>query len=175
MGATGYQKNVDVIKGIAILAVVLYHLGLLKTGYLGVDVFFVMNGFLILPGVLKQLEQGEFSGRKFLTRRLMRLMPLLVVGCLVCLLVGYLGMLPDDYENLSQSVVASLVCSNNLLAAITTKDYWNIVNEYKPLMHTWYLGILVEFYVVLAVLAGLVKWIGNRHSSISYFVLFTHL
>ena len=61
-------------------------------------------------------------------------------------------MLPDDYENLSQSVIASNFFGNNILAAITTKDYWAVANEYKPLMHTWYVGVLMQFYMVYPIL-----------------------
>ena len=66
---------------------------------------------------------------------------------LVCIVVGVFTMLPDDLENLSESVVASLACSNNILSWITTNSYWDMSNELKPLMHLWYVGGLVEFYV----------------------------
>lgn len=58
-------------------------------------------------------------------------------------------MLPDDYENMAQSVIATNVFGNNVLQAITTKNYWDVVNEYKPLMHTWYVGLLMQFYVLI--------------------------
>ena len=57
-------------------------------------------------------------------------------------------MLPDDYENLSQSVIATNLFGNNILSAITTKNYWDVVNDYKPLMHTWYFGVVMQFYLV---------------------------
>ena len=71
-------------------------------------------------------------------------------------------MLPDDYENLSSSVVASNFFSNNILAAITTADYWDIVNDYKALMHTWYIGILFEFYLLFPLVVMLVKGLASR-------------
>lgn len=150
-----YRKDLDLLKGIAITAVILYHLGLLQSGYLGVDLFFVINGFLVVPGICRKVQNREFGYIRFLIQRLMRLTPLLLLACMVSLLVGFYGMLPDDYENLGQAVVASLAYSNNLLQSITTKDYWNVVNEYKPLMQTWYLGILMEFYVVFPI----VPWV----------------
>ena len=64
------------------------------------------------------------------------------------MLLGFFVMLPDDYENLSQSVIATNLFANNILAAITTKNYWDVVNEYKPLMHTWYVGVVMQFYLV---------------------------
>lgn len=74
---------------------------------------------------------------------------LLVAGILV-LAIGWMLALPDDYENMAQSVVATNLFGNNILQAITTADYWDVVNEYKPLMHTWYVGLLVQFYVVVS-------------------------
>ena len=64
------------------------------------------------------------------------------------MLLGYFVMLPDDYENLSQSVIATNGFGNNILAAITTENYWDISNDNKPLMHTWYVGVVMQFYLV---------------------------
>lgn len=153
-----YSLVLDVIKAISIVAVVFYHIGWLQTGYLGVDAFLVINGFLIIPPLVKQMGGGKFMYINWLRNRILRLWPLLLIGGAVCLCVGFVGMLPDDYENLSQSVIASNFFSNNILSAITTRNYWDVGNAYKPLMHTWYVGILVEFYVAIPILLMLVKW-----------------
>lgn len=87
----------------------------------------------------------------------MRLLPVLLVAGIVCMALGYWAMLPDDYENLSESVVATNLFGNNILAAITTKNYWDVVNEYKPLMHTWYVGVVMQFYIVYPILFFLAK------------------
>ena len=142
-----YRTDLDVLKGIAIIAVVLFHLGIIKSGYLGVDIFLVVNGFLIVPSVCKKVVTGEFSYFTFMKTRLMRLWPMVVLLSFVCLSVGYIGMLPDDYENLGESVVASNLFSENILLSITTKDYWNVSNDYNPLMHLWYVGVIFEFYL----------------------------
>lgn len=143
-----YRKDLDVIKGMAIIAVILFHLGIVKSGYLGVDAFLVINGFLIIPSVFRNIVSRNFSFVKFLKKRILRLWPMVIVATFVCLLIGYIGMLPDDYENIGESVVASNLFSENILLSITTKDYWNASNEYNPLMHLWYVGILFEFYVL---------------------------
>lgn len=147
-----YRQDLDALKGIAIIAVVLFHMGLLKSGYLGVDAFFVINGFLVIPSVVKKIASSEFSFFNFMEKRIIRLLPLIVLASVVSLLLGYLLMLPDHYENLSQSVIAGNLMSENIYSAITTKNYWDVVNEYKPLMHLWYVGILFEFYIVLPIL-----------------------
>lgn len=153
-----YRKDIDSLKGIAIIAIVLFHLGLLKSGYLGVDVFFVLNGFLIVPGLCRRIESREFDYFRFLRRRVIRLLPLVVLASVVCLAVGFVGMLPDDYENLAESVVACNLFSENILSALTTQDYWHAVNDYKPLMHLWYVGILFEFYLIFPLVLLVSRW-----------------
>lgn len=147
-----YRQDLDALKGIAIIAVVLFHMGLLKSGYLGVDTFFVINGFLVVPSVIRKINQSDFSFFSFMEKRIVRLLPLIVLASAVALGLGYFLMLPDHYENLAQSVVAGNLMSENILSAITTKNYWDVVNEYKPLMHLWYVGILFEFYLVFPIL-----------------------
>ena len=151
------RVDIDFLKGFAILAVVLYHLGVSQSGYLGVDVFFVINGFLIVPSVVRHIGDGDFSYFSFIEKRIMRLLPLILLVTALSLIVGYYGMLPDDYENLGESVIATNFFSNNILASITTRDYWFVGNYYNPLMHTWYIGILFEFYIILPLILMIVK------------------
>lgn len=141
----------DVLKAMAIIAVVLYHAGLLRYGYLGVDVFLVLAGFF----VARSVEGKTYIG--FIVGKIMRLLPILLVAGLASLAVGWFTMLPDDYENLAESVVATNLFANNILSAITTGDYWNIANEYKPLMHTWYVGLLMQFCLVYPLLVYLAR------------------
>lgn len=157
-----YRQDLDALKGIAIIAVVLFHMGLLKSGYLGVDAFFVINGFLVIPSVIKKIANSEFSFFGFMEKRLVRLLPLIVLASAASLILGYFLMLPDHYENLAQSVIAGNLMSENILSAITTKNYWDVVNEYKPLMHLWYVGILFEFYITLPILMLLANGIAKK-------------
>ena len=151
-------KYIDVLKAFAIIAVVLYHTGLMTYGYLGVDLFLVVAGYLttrslygkmLTPNKLGWGGGGDFS---FEISRVIRLLPPLLFAGVLCMLLGYFVMLPDDYENLSQSVIATNGFGNNILAAITTKNYWDISNDYKPLMHTWYVGVVMQFYLVYPIL-----------------------
>ncbi len=140
----------DMLKAFAILAVVFYHLGVLPFGYLGVDLFLVINGYLITKSMQRNYAIGQrFSYIPFLISRLSRLWLPVLLAAAVSLGVGFFTMLPDDLENLSYSVVASNCFLNNVLACITTKNYWDVVNNYKPLMHTWYLGVVMQSYVFL--------------------------
>lgn len=164
MNPTGkvYRNDLDLLKGFAILAVVLYHMGISRSGYLGVDAFFVVNGFLIVPKVVNDISNGKFRYFAFLEKRIVRLLPLMLLASVFVLLVGYWSMLPDDYENLGESVIASNLFSNNVLASITTKNYWDVSNDYKALMHTWYIGILFEFYLIFPLIVMLVKWLSKK-------------
>lgn len=165
-------KYIDVLKSFAIIAVVLYHAGLMTYGYLGVDLFLVFVGYLTTRSLLKKMyldsslggtytdvrsknKIGEIGWREYFEfeiSRTIRLLPPLLVAGMVCMFLGYWFMLPDDYENLSQSVIATNFFGNNILAAITTKNYWDVVNDYKPLMHTWYVGVVMQFYIVYPIL-----------------------
>ncbi len=144
-----YRQDIDFLKGIAILGVVLYHIGILPAGYLGVDIFFVVNGFLVIPSLCTKLENGEFQYWFFIKRKLMRMYPLLLAACTISLILAIFFMLPDDLLTTAESVVASLFFLNNGLSLFLTGDYWDWTNDFKPLMHIWYLAILVQIYFIL--------------------------
>lgn len=138
----------DVLKAIAIIAVVLYHLGTCEFGYLGVDVFLVIAGYFTAKSIENQIIRGG-GIFQFLLNRAFRLWPLLLLAGVVCLIYGWVMMLPDNFENTAQSVVATNFFGNNILESITTKNYWDVCNDYKPLMHTWYVGLLMQYYVLV--------------------------
>ncbi len=142
-----YRKDIDGIRAIAVLTVIFFHFGLLPNGYLGVDIFFVISGYLITGIIYRELSENRFSITQFYLRRTRRIIPLVSFICLLALIIGVFTMLPDDLENLAQSVIATNLFSNNILQAITTKNYWDVINEFKPLMHTWSLGIEEQYYL----------------------------
>lgn len=145
------NSELDFLKGIAIIAVVLYHFvgSVLPFGYLGVEIFFVISGYLLMNSMLRAIKAGEFSFLKQISNRILRLFPTVLAVASLAFIVGFFVMLPDDFENLAQSIIASSSFLNNVLAAITTKNYWDVVNLFKPLMHTWYLGVLIQAYIVI--------------------------
>ena len=145
---------VDALKGLAIIAILLYHFGgeYLPFGYLGVDIFFVISGYYLVRQLIGQFEKNEFRYLRFVFQKLVRLWPLVLLLTIIAMFIGYFLMLPNDYENLAESAVASSIFANNILQCITTKNYWDIVNLYKPLMHLWYVGVLMQAYVVLPII-----------------------
>ena len=153
-----YRHDLDLLKGLAIIAVVLYHAGWCKSGYLGVDVFFVVNGYLVVPKVMNEIASGQFRYFSFLEKKLFRLLPLVLLVNALALMIGYMDMLPFDFRFLSEEVVSSSVFMNNILQAITTQNYWAAI-YHKVMMHTWFLGVLFQFYIVFPLLMLLFrKW-----------------
>ncbi|MGV4462924.1 acyltransferase family protein [Ornithobacterium rhinotracheale] len=136
-----YRIDIDGLRALAVISVIAFHFGFLPNGYLGVDIFFVISGFLITSIAYNEVQNDKFSVAKFYERRIRRIIPLLLVVTTISLFLGMLLMLPGDLENLAQAAVASNLSANNILMMITSSDYWNVTNEYKPLMHTWSLGI----------------------------------
>lgn len=147
IAARSYRPDVDGLRAIAVGAVIAFHFGWLRNGYLGVDVFFVVSGYLITGLVLAEMGQDRFSIVDFYLRRIRRIVPLALLITLVALLVGVRVMLPDDLKNLAASAVATNLFANNVLQIVTAGDYWDLVNEYKPLMHTWSLGVEEQYYL----------------------------
>ena len=162
----GRSQLLDEIKGLSIIAVIVFHLGFFKYGYLGVDVFLVVAGYLTAKSSEKSIGESSFSPWRFIWRRVQRLLPIVLVASGVSLLLGAFTMLPDDYENLSQGVIASSLFSNNILCRISAGNYWAPRNDYLPLLHFWYLGVLMQLYVAYAVIAGICSYIKSRGRAI---------
>lgn len=142
------NQILDLFKGIAIVAIILYHAGLFTFGYLGVEIFLVVGGYLITKSIMRTYEKGRFSYWNYLCKRLVRLWPLALLITIVSLAIGYFFMLPDAYKNTCQTAVGTSLFANNFVQYITSGNYWDTANEYKPLMHTWYLGVMFQFYVI---------------------------
>ena len=151
-----YRYDLDLLKGLAIISVVLYHAGWCKSGYLGVDLFFVLNGYLVIPKVLNEIEERRFRYFAFLEKKIFRLLPLVLLVSGLSLAIGYWGMLPHDLRFLSEEAVAASAFMNNVLQAITTQNYWAAIYQ-KVLMHTWFLGVLFQFYIVFPLLMLLMR------------------
>lgn len=137
------------MRAIAVLPVIFFHAGfeLFKGGFVGVDVFFVISGYLITSTILADKEAGTFTLTSFYERRARRILPALFFVMLVCLPFAWRWMLPDYFENFGQSVVATVFFSNNVLLAKTT-GYFDLESEFKPLLHTWSLGVEEQYYAV---------------------------
>lgn len=136
------RNDIDGLRAVAVLGVVLNHAGLsaLPGGFVGVDIFFVISGFLISRIITDGVADGSFTLAHFWERRARRILPALIAVVAVSLVAGYLLLLPDDFENLAQSAVATMLFGNNVLLTLTS-GYWDLASAFKPLLHTWSLGV----------------------------------
>lgn len=162
-----YRPEVDGLRAIAVLAVMLFHTGLgaFSGGYLGVDLFFVISGMLITGIVLRERDEGTFSLAGFYMRRVRRILPALLLTMLLAIPPALL-LLPDLLENFGQSLVASALMANNVLLWMTT-GYWALAGEFKPLMHTWSLGVEEQFYLLGVPLMLLALRRGGRRALVA--------
>ncbi len=155
-----YRPEIDGLRAVAVVPIVLYHAGLtgFSAGFIGVDVFFVISGFLITGILINDLTNQNFSAARFYERRVRRIFPALFLVMLLCIPFAWLWMLPDDLENMGQSIVATLFFANNVLLTMTT-GYWDLAGEFKPLLHTWSLGVEEQYYLFFPLLlSGVFLW-----------------
>ena len=169
------QRNhiIDLLKGIAIVAVILYHLGISGYGYLGVDLFFVISGYFVVLGLTKNFSQEKFSYWSFINKRLARLWPGLILISAVSLGLGYYFMMPLHYKLNCESVIGTITFTNNFVQNITSGGYWVPDNELKPLMHTWYIGILMQFYLIIPFVFVIAKLCAKQWENVAFYLLTT--
>jgi peptidoglycan/LPS O-acetylase OafA/YrhL len=142
-----YRSEIDGLRAIAVLAVVLFHAGFgFSGGFVGVDVFFVISGFLITSLIWKDLEAGRFSFVNFWERRARRIAPALLVVTVITLAVGWFLLLPADYANLGRVAAAQALFAANI-HYWRDSGYFAGVSEEKPLLHTWSLAVEEQFYL----------------------------
>jgi len=151
-----YRADIDGLRAIAVIGVVLFHAGLgVSGGFVGVDVFFVISGFLITSLILRDLDSGSFSIVDFWERRARRIFPALAVVVIVTLIAGWFLMLPFGFQVLGQSVVALTVFASNM-QFWRTSGYFAPAAEENSLLHTWSLSVEEQFYLVVPLLLLLV-------------------
>lgn len=159
-GALPYRRDIDGLRAIAVLSVVLYHFGLpLQGGFVGVDVFFVISGFLI-GGILwrEYRETGTLWLRHFYIRRFRRLAPAFFAMVAVTSLAAWALLLPFEFREYGKSVIASVVYLSNVLF-FRGAGYFDAASQDKPLLHTWSLAVEEQFYIVLPlVILLLARW-----------------
>lgn len=168
---SSYRPEIDGVRAIAVLSVMLFHAGVpgLAGGFLGVDVFFVISGFLITGQIVTSAERGAFSFADFYMRRIRRIIPALAVASLLTLPLAVWLMLPDDLENYGQSLVATGVSANNILLYLTS-DYFSLETLYKPLVHTWSLGVEEQYYLIVPILMALSIRFGRRRAAFAVLI-----
>lgn len=160
--ASAYRPEIDGLRAVAVVAVVIFHAfpGVLPGGFVGVDVFFVISGFLISGIIRRAVDDRTFSLFDFYARRLRRILPALLVVLVACLLAGYAFWLADEWQALGRHTFAgALFYANVALAAEPQGGYFRALGQSTPLLHLWSLGVEEQFYLAWPLLfAALVRW-----------------
>ncbi len=148
-----YRKEIDGLRAVAILPVLFFHAGfdLAQGGFIGVDIFFVISGYIITALILKEKKEGSFSLIHFYERRARRILPALFFVMLCCLPFGWLWLLPGDLLNLADSMIAVAMFVSNIYFYQET-GYFAPDAELQPLLHTWSLSIEEQFYLFFPLL-----------------------
>ena len=148
-----YRPEIDGLRAIAVLAVITYHLNSkwIPGGYLGVDIFFVISGYLITSMIFDKLSDGSFSFKEFWLRRIKRLLPALICMVAVVMMVGPIILIQPERGDLSAQAIATIFSFNNILLWKTTGGYWSSASENIPLLHTWSLSVEEQFYLCLPI------------------------
>ncbi|HEY2916897.1 MAG TPA: acyltransferase, partial [Candidatus Limnocylindrales bacterium] len=149
--AGSYRPDIDGLRAVAVLSVLLYHLHLpmVPGGYVGVDIFFVISGFLITRNIWTEMGAGHFSVRAFYLRRIRRIAPAFLVMAGVTLVVGCLVLLPTDLARLGAGTASAAVSASNIFFWRTLDTgYFADSSEQEPLLHTWSLGVEEQFYLL---------------------------
>src|SRR3954470_7116910 len=157
-----YRPDVDGLRAVAVVSVVLFHAfpAAAPGGFAGVDLFFVISGFLISGIILSDLGKGSFTIADFYRRRVRRIFPALILVLAACLAIGWRVLLPDEFRQLGKHIAAGAGFVSNL-ALWRESGYFDKAAETKPLLHLWSLGIEEQFYLFwppLLVLAWKRKW-----------------
>ena len=154
--ALDYRPDIDGLRAVAVLPVVAFHLGIgaFGGGYVGVDVFFVISGYLITSLILSDLQSGAFSFRVFYFRRIRRIAPALFVVFAATTIAAWIVFFPSDMADFAQSLVASTIVLANVHFA-DQFGYFDRGAEFAPLLHTWSLSIEEQYYLIFPLLLAL--------------------
>jgi len=144
-----YQPHVDGLRAVAVLSVIAFHTfpDRITGGFVGVDIFFVISGFLISGIILNALQQGSFTFADFYVRRIRRIFPALIVVLAATLVLGYLVLFPGEFRNLGKHVLGGALFVANVTLWRDT-GYFDTAAELKPLLHLWSLGVEEQFYLL---------------------------
>ncbi|SRR5258706_3406358 len=148
-----YRADIDGIRAIAVLAIIFYHAGIkiFSGGFVGVDIFFVISGYLITTIILREINENEFSLAKFYERRIRRIFPALFATLLITLLTSALLFSTKEFKDFSQSLLATTLFTSNILFW-SQSGYFDAPSTLKPLLHTWSLAVEEQFYIFFPLL-----------------------
>lgn len=151
-----YRRDIDGLRAIAVMPVVSFHAGIpgFSGGFIGVDIFFVISGYLITKILYQEVLENRFSISAFYARRIRRIFPALFVVLAAVIAAGWFILTPYDMGNLGRSVLATTLFSSNFLFWKTTGGYFDGDSATLPLLHTWSLAVEEQFYIFFRWVSG---------------------
>ena len=155
-----YRPDIDGLRALAVVPIVLFHAGVpgFSGGFVGVDIFFVISGYLIATNIARDLDAGRFSLVDFYERRIRRIVPALAAMLVATTLAAWLVLVSEDLVRFSRSLIATVGFGSNIYFFRAT-DYFDLDSATRPLLHTWSLAVEEQFYLVFPLLmAALVHW-----------------
>jgi peptidoglycan/LPS O-acetylase OafA/YrhL len=157
-----YRPEIDGLRAVAVMPVVAYHAGFpgFQGGYIGVDIFFVISGYLITSLIIDDIISGKFSFRHFYERRARRILPALFLITIASIPFSLALMLPDEFESYSRSVVSVALFGSNFHFWLES-GYFDTAIEMKPLVHTWSLAVEEQYYLIYPILLVAVTRLGG--------------
>lgn len=164
-----YRPDIDGLRALAVLAVIIFHFNKewLPGGFVGVDIFFVISGYLITGIISHQAERGEFSFAEFYLRRIRRIVPATLFVTLASVIFGACFMLPEDSRSLSKSAIAATFSAANIYFwKFLDTGYFAASSDTVPLLHLWSLGVEEQFYLLWPALLILALKAGGRYAVI---------
>jgi len=167
-----FRKDINFLRSVSVISVLLYHtdLNIFNSGYLGVDVFFVISGFLIGSNILDNLATGTFSFKEFYVKRIRRLFPVLIFTIGICMAFVFALYSPDDARDFEHSALYSILFGSNIYFWQNI-DYFSPNIDLRPLAHTWSLGIEEQFYFILPIGMYLLYFLKISEKLIFKFIL----
>ena len=158
-----YRPEIDGLRAFAVIPVIFFHAGfkLFGGGFVGVDIFFVISGYLITSIILSEMENGKFSLINFYERRVRRILPALFFVTLVCVPFSWMLLISKDMKDFAQSLIAISTFSSNILFWLES-GYFNTAAELKPLLHTWSLAVEEQYYLLYPLFLILSWRLGKR-------------
>ncbi len=158
-----YRKEIDGLRALAVFPVVFFHAGFdfFKGGFVGVDIFFVISGYLITSLIISELSENKFSIFNFYERRARRIIPALFFVMAICLPLSWFCLSPTDFKDFGQSLVAVSFFSSNILFWMES-GYFETASEIKPLLHTWSLALEEQYYIIFPIFLMIVWRLGLK-------------
>ena len=150
-----YKPEIDSLRAISVIAVIIYHAKIylfgnlaLQGGYFGVDIFFVISGYLITSIIYYDLIENKFSFKNFYLKRARRILPALLLTIIISLILSWFSLMPSAFIDYSKSILYSLGFISNYYFYFSGLEYGAVSGLLKPLLHTWSLGIEEQFYII---------------------------